>query len=105
MNTLPRLKTLLVFQCLIMALVPLYVWLFLQGSNLRNWLGLLALAGGLLQNRLESRVEKQLDECARKSLNQADANQGRQLALGHFPLLPVNLDLRDERHQISPFLL
>ena len=73
MNTLPRLKTLLVFQCLITALVPLYVWLFLQGSNLRNWLGLLALAGGLLQNRLESRVEKQLDECARKSLNQADA--------------------------------
>lgn len=73
MNKLPRLRTLLALQFLIMAGIPVIVWLYLQESGATAWMGLLSLSAYMLQNRLQSRVEKQLDECARKSLNQADA--------------------------------
>ena len=73
MNKLPRLKTLLLFQFLITALIPVAVYLYLRDSRAAHWIIGLELLGYLAQRWLTDRAEKQLDECARKALNQADA--------------------------------
>ena len=73
MHSFPRLKSLLLAQVLIMALLPVIVWQFQRNSGAAMWMCGVMLVCGCLQNFLENRAEKQLDECARKALNQADA--------------------------------
>ena len=73
MNKQPRLSLLLVFQFLVTALIPVIVWLYLRNSGAALWMGAVMVLGYLAQRWLTDRAEKQLDECARKALNQADA--------------------------------
>ena len=73
MNTQPRLSMLLVFQFLVTAMLPVIVGLYLRQSGAAWWMSGLCLLGYLAQRWLTDRAEKQLDECARKALNQADA--------------------------------
>jgi len=73
MNKQPRLRVLLVFQFLVTAMIPVVVWLFMRQSGAAWWMSGLCLLGYLAQRWLTDRAEKQLDECARKAMNQADA--------------------------------
>ena len=73
MHSFPRLKVLLLIQVLIMALLPVIVWRFQQNSGAAVWMCGVMVVCGWLQQVLENRAEKQLDECARKALNQADS--------------------------------
>ena len=73
MNRQPRLSVLLVVQFLVTAMIPVIVWLFMRRSGTTWWMSSLCLLGYLVQRWLTDRAEKQLDECARKALNQADA--------------------------------
>lgn len=73
MDRQPRLSVLLVFQFLITAMIPVVVWLFMRQSGVAWWTSGLCMLGYLAQRWLTNRAEKQLDECARKALNQADA--------------------------------